>query len=183
MKETKFIDHLKLTENQVYYSYRREGNMTGTSISNTFKGRVMDYLKDCVDSSECQEKESTTLKEDLTYLLNEFQRVALYPNNIQRVSRRNAFKDYLMGLPSNINIPFYYYDMFSLLADLLEDKKLKDDVIEFKVKGGHMDGKTINYVICTESMCEFYYNMIEQGINNLLSANDLPVLNDLDLIS
>ena len=185
VREIDIVNYLKSTSNKAYYSYRYidgNENFTEISVNETFNGRVMDYLKDCIDSSDYQEKESTTLKEDLECLLSEFQRVALYTNNIMRISRRKAFKDYLLGLPSNINIPFYYNDMFNLLAELLEDEKLKAEIVEIKIDHGHMEGKTLKYTITIDSMCDFYYKIIERGINDLLKTNKLPQLDDLDLI-
>ena len=63
VREIDIVNYLKSTSNKAYYSYRYidgNENFTATSINETFNGRVMDYLKDCIDSSDYQEKESTT---------------------------------------------------------------------------------------------------------------------------
>jgi len=188
VKEIDIVRYLKLTKNKVYYSYRHikgDENFTARSINETFNGRVMDYLKDCIDSSEYQGKESTTLKEDLVCLSSEFQRVALHRRvimNRNSKGRKEAFKNYLLGLPSHIYIPFYYYDMFNLLGDLLEDEKLKDEIIEIKVDSGHLKGKTLKYIITLDSMSDFYYKIMEIGVNDLLKVNNLPQLHDLKTI-
>jgi len=144
-------------------------------------GRVMDELKDRLDSSEYQEKESTTLKDDLELLSSEFQRVALFRSNIMRVGRNGAFRDYLQGLPSHINLPFYYNDMFNFLADILEIPELKDELI----KVNHETGLKLNlhYSIDASSMSEVFYTLIERAINELLLAHELPTLFDLDIIN
>ena len=188
VKEIDIVTYLKLTKNKVYYSYRYingDENFIEVYVNETFNGRVMDYLKDHIDSSEYQEKESTTLKEDLVCLSSEFQRVALHRNVIMSRNsggRKEAFKDYLLGLPSHIHIPFYYYDMFNLLGDLLKDEKLKDEIIELKVDSGYLKGKTLKYTITLDSMSDFYYKIMEQGVNDLLKVNNLPQLHDLEII-
>lgn len=180
---SKYLDY---TNNNVLYTHTKE-IINGTKFTTRHKnpifiGKVMDYLKDKIDSSEDQEKETTTLKEDLIYLSNDFQRVALYRNNILRVGRKNAFKEYLLGLPSNINIPFYYNEMFDLIAELVEDEKLKDETITYNITGGYYKGNKIIYTICTSSMCDFYYKMIEDAINKLLKINKLKPLYELEII-
>ena len=144
--------------NGLYYD--KEDNL---SVGNSprFRGKMMDYLKDRIDASEYLGKDETSLTENLQCVLDEFQHVALFRNNIMRIGRKNAFKDYLMGLPSHIQLPFYYHDMYNLFCNIFETEEIR------KVE--------------TEEISEFFYKSIEQAFNDLLHINGLPLLNDLEI--
>jgi hypothetical protein len=128
-----------------------------------FKGRMMDYIKDHLDIEWTDERPGDTdLETGLILLSSEFQRVALFENNIRRIGRRRVFRDYLQGLPSTLSIPFYYYDMRIDLIKLTGCemiKSLDDDIIS-----------------------DLFYHLIERAVNNLLSMQDMKTLDELDLI-
>lgn len=174
-------EYLRDTKNKIYYRVEEVSpSITHTYNNPLFKGRMMDYLKDKLDSSEYLEKEETTLEEDLQYLCDEFQRVALFPNNIQRVGRRGAFKDYLLGLPSNVNIPVYYFEMYTMFSKILEDEDLAEELIDSNRRNA--EGEKIFIEIPTNEMSEFFYEEIERAVNNLLVVHNMPTLNDLDIL-
>lgn len=68
--------------------------------------------------------------------INEVYKIFLneYGFNSQRMSKENAFKEWLQGLPSVVNIPFYNYEIienakkegFKLNKESLQDKFLSE---------------------------------------------------------
>ncbi len=69
------------------------------------------YIIDCIDSTN-YDMETNTDMEKLTFLYETFHAEAGW--NIERVGERNAFKNWLQGLPSSFNIVFTNYDIIQL---------------------------------------------------------------------
>ena len=54
-----------------------------------------------------------------------------YGYNIKRLGLKKAFINYLRGLPSWLDIPFYYFDIKKLLYSLgFDEAKGADDVVD-----------------------------------------------------
>ncbi len=137
-----------------------------TLSSEILRGRFMDYAKDNVN---CEGFEAdiiegkTTLENSLIILTKEFQRVALFYNNMMRIGRRNAFIDYLQGLPSGMTFQFEYYKMYEDLAKIFEVESLH-----------HLE---------TDEISNIYYFLVERSVNDLLKANNITTLDELELIN
>jgi len=118
------------------------------------------YVSSSLDTTDYTGS-NNSVKDSLKILLDEFQRGALYRNNILRIGRRNCFKDYLLGLPSLLNIHFYYFDMYELFKSFSGV-----DVTQFE----------------TDVISDLYYTYIERAVNSLLKDNDMITLDELDII-
>lgn len=129
-----------------------------------FKALVVDGLE-----TEGYDVEPTT-RNALKLLISEFQRVSLFRNNLMRVGRRNAFYDYLMGIPGIINFPFMYYDQFELLKEWTGV-----DLRDVKKRSGE------DYFYGSD-ISEFFVWHIEKAVNDLLKEHGLPKLDDLKIL-
>ena len=79
-----------------------------------YKKDVYPYIFDCIDFSDYDINPETE-KEQLQEVFNEFNRVAVYPNNLKRFGNYQLmFADYLMGLPSNFNVDFENYKILKI---------------------------------------------------------------------
>lgn len=123
----------------------------------------MDYIKDNIDSSGYLSQPTTTLKEDLEVLSSEFQRVALFPNNfrVMKGNYQRMFTDYLQGLPSHVQTPYYYSEMREVLTKILRVK----DLDNFE------DG----------AISDFFYSQFYYAVNNLLAVHGMEQLFELKI--
>jgi len=81
--------------------------------TNDFKHPVFQYIIYCIDGLEYgQDTEKMTIPEKLQFVLNTFRNEKRY--EIVRIGEYEAFKDWLMGLPSSINIDYMNYKIIQL---------------------------------------------------------------------
>ena len=99
-----------------------------------YLSNIQTYLIDAIDS-DGYENQPTTDKEKINFLMdcynsqfNHAYNVKRYPNNQIRL------ENWLSGLPSVLNIPFYPSEIIKLAKDLQEvetyDKKTEDRICE-----------------------------------------------------
>jgi len=99
-----------------------------------YLSNIQTYLIDAIDLEGC-ENQPTTDKEKINFLMdcynsqfNHAYNVKRYPNNQIRL------ENWLSGLPSVLNIPFYPSEIIKLAKDLQEvetyDKKTEDRICE-----------------------------------------------------
>ena len=115
--------------------------------SKKYLNNIQTYLLNAIDS-EGYENQPTTDKEKISFLIdcynseyNHAYNVKMYPNEQVR------FGNWLSGLPSVLNIPFYPFEILKLARQLQEVEKY--------------DKKT------EERICENYFNFIALHILKL----------------
>ena len=81
------------------------------------KTALQSYIIDCIDTTEYPEIK-TDLKNQLTFIVDEFHRVNCYPVNMQRYkgNYQALFTDWHSGLPSYFNIEYRNYAILELMA-------------------------------------------------------------------
>jgi len=81
------------------------------------KTLIQSYILDCIDTSEYPEVK-TDIKNQLSFIVDEFYRVAMYDNNIRRLkgNYQELFIDWLSGLPSYFNIEYRNYQILELMS-------------------------------------------------------------------
>ena len=89
-----------------------------------------ELFEDYVKSSICNEENQTT-KQLIENLADCLKSEFLYTNNIVRYKTvKNCLIEWLMGLPSCINIKFYYSDIIELYKAMEEGNSFFDDLSE-----------------------------------------------------
>ena len=89
-----------------------------------------ELFEDYVKSSICNEENQTT-KQLIENLADCLKSEFLYTNNIVRYKTvKNCLIEWLMGLPSCINIKFYYSDIIELYKAMEEGDSFFDDLSE-----------------------------------------------------
>lgn len=89
-----------------------------------------------LDSIEIEEKENATDKEKINYFFDCYNREFNHEYNKKRyLNEQERIKNYLQGLPSCINIPFYNWDILELYKELngiktLSSKK-EDSILKY----------------------------------------------------
>jgi hypothetical protein len=78
---------------------------------------IQKYVIDCIDTSDYPEIK-TDLKNQLSFIVDEFHRVAMYSNNIHRFkgNYQQLFIDWLSGLPSYFNVEYRNYEILELMS-------------------------------------------------------------------
>ena len=81
------------------------------------KTLIQSYILDCIDTSEYPEVK-TDIKNQLSFIVDEFYRVAMYDNNIRRLkgNYQELFIDWLSDLPSYFNIEYRNYQILELMS-------------------------------------------------------------------
>ena len=78
---------------------------------------VQAYILSCIDVSDYTEDTNPDTKTKLELVYKEFDRVALYPNNIRYHKTVQAcFIDWLLGMPGIINIEVYNSVILGLMS-------------------------------------------------------------------
>ena len=95
--------------------------------------RFKEYFVSCINNKGYSNVRLITTECKLKFLHDTFIREAGW--NIERVGEQNAFREWLMGLPSSINIEFENYKILQLakrLGSLLENAtdKQEDKLLE-----------------------------------------------------
>ena len=83
--------------------------------TNSLNHPVFAYLIDCFNDSYCSEnglKEPENNREKLQFVVDTFKKEQGW--NIAHVGEYKAFQEWLMGLPSVINIAFEYWEIIDL---------------------------------------------------------------------
>ena len=93
-----------------------------------YKANLDKYIDSCI---ELEYNPDATLNDKVKYFMSEFNRVANYPNNINRYPNTiDRIDDYMMGLPFDFD--FTNYDKLRVVAMLHEMDSVpidKEDVI------------------------------------------------------
>lgn len=81
----------------------------------------MAVQKYVIDSLSTQDFDghNGTIEASIEIVWNEFKRVALYPNNLRKLTTyQNCFMDWLQGLPSCLSVGFSDYDIDNFLTSI-----------------------------------------------------------------
>lgn len=128
--------------------------------TNTIKTeKIQAYLNDCLNM-EAYEKERTW-----NNFLDAFNRK--YGFMVNRIGKINAMIEYLQGLPSGIDIAFYYVDIFEVM----------------KKWGLYKDYNNFNDLpdVFINNMNNIYWNLIAVNIFNLAKKEENKIINDLSI--
>lgn len=88
-----------------------------------------------LDSIEIEENENATDKEKINYFFDCYDREFNHEYNKKRyLNEQERLKNYLQGLPSSINIPFYNWDIIELYKELNGIKTLSSKKEESVIK-------------------------------------------------
>ena len=87
----------------------------------TFEENFKDYLKQNIDFEGYEIPLTEPFKDTVSVFMSE------KSWQLKRVSKPVAFRDWLQGLPTVINIPFYYHDIRNLLYSLGLDEVMSMD--------------------------------------------------------
>jgi hypothetical protein len=123
-----------------------------------YKGKLYKFLIDsiCWDDMEL-EQEPNTIKDKLQFLADTcFDEYCLHDANYKKRygSFSNAFKEWLQGCPSVINIPIYYCE-----------------IIEFAKEIGSISQNPSDKLI--DKVCENYYNFMTANIFQLFDKYEV----------
>jgi len=125
------------------------------------RAKIQNYIFDCVDTEDF-ESHTGDMQTSLEIIWKEFQRVALYANNLRNLKSYEAcFIDWLQGLPGCLNIDYMTYRQLELMAQFgLPLPEGKDE----------MDGVNLFYKLIYREFCRVselngvkisqYYNTI-----------------------
>ena len=159
---------MEIVNNKEARHLLRRLNRSADIKPDVLRARLMDYLKDhlnCEGFEEESREDKTELENSLQVLCDEFQRVALYDNNIRRIGRKNAFIDYIQGLPGNITVQFEYFKMYEDIAKLF-----------------NMEVKQLHN-LDTDVIANLYYFLVERAVNDLLNVHSMLTLGELEIIN
>ena len=95
------------------------------------KTKVQEYIINYIDTEDYPEVKPS-LRDQLTFIVDEFYRVAMHPHNIHRLkgNYQALFIDWLSGLPSYFNIEYRNFEILELMASFglpLPDNKDETD--------------------------------------------------------
>jgi hypothetical protein len=157
--ENKLRRYLGRTENETFVKIKDKTENGHTIVvggskvlENKFKSLIINHLQ----------YPGIYLKKGLMNVLEDYRQTTLYRDNILKIGRDNAFKEYLQGLPTILRVPFMYGDIADIMAKYTEDEGIKDLPI------GDID--------------DFYWMMLERAFESLLNDYQLKSLTELDLI-
>ena len=93
-----------------------------------YKKDVYPYILDSIDFSDYDINPESE-KDKLQEVFNQFKRTAIYDNNLRRFKYNltDIFADYLMGLPSFLNLAFTNYEILQLAKSW---KSIPEDATE-----------------------------------------------------
>lgn len=113
-----------------------EKKLTDRQYSNRFYDKK---ILDSIDGSNYG-KNLKTDKEKLEFLKETFK--SEYGFNIQRMGERKAFSEWLQGLPSAINLPFYNDDILKLARESKSIPQKTTESYDRKIIDGYYDFMT-----------------------------------------
>lgn len=94
--------------------------------SKVYRERIYTFLLESIEFEDLEGAEITN-RQKIDYFFSEFESIANYPNNIRKFpNEQNRLADYLQGLPSSLQIPFYNYDILNLVKELHGVKELTE---------------------------------------------------------
>jgi len=94
--------------------------------SSQYRNNIYTYLLDSIDGTEYQVKTDTP-SEKMNFLLETFSKEFIHKNN-QHLPIQKNLAEWLSGLPSVIDLPFYNGDILKLAKSLLETDNLSEDL-------------------------------------------------------
>jgi hypothetical protein len=113
----------------------RETRSESTKRVKRASEKYLEYLIDCIDG-EGYGEELVTDRDKIQFLFNTFKSEYVCEAHLKRYETlQGCFEEWIQGLPSCFNIPFYNYDIIALakeMGSLVEDatEKQEDKIIE-----------------------------------------------------
>lgn len=111
--------------------------------SSQYRNNIYTYLLESIDGTEYQVKTDTP-SEKMTFLLETFSKEFIHKNNCHLPIERNI-AEWLSGLPSVIDLPFYSGDILKLAKSLLETDNLSEG-LEDKIIDNYYNHMAINLI-------------------------------------
>ena len=94
--------------------------------SSQYRNNIYTYLLDSIDGTEFQVKTDTP-SEKMEFFFKTFLKEFIHKNN-QHLPIEKNLAEWLSGLPSVIDLPFYNGDILKLAKSLLETDNLSEDL-------------------------------------------------------